>query len=79
MESVVSEEGRIRFLLERDGIEATVTCVGRTLRIYRTALLDRNHHAGRDGFRRGFIGSYCSFKRWLMQMHACSAPEKTSR
>lgn len=59
------EEGRIRFLLERDGPEATVAWVGRTLRIYRAAVLDRSHYASTDSYRRGFIESYCEFKRWL--------------
>ncbi len=69
----MSEEGRIQFLLERDGPEATIAWVWRTLRIYRTAVLDKTHHASRDGFRRGFIESYCDFKQWLTRQHACDA------
>jgi hypothetical protein len=69
----VREDARIRFLLERDGLEATAAWVRRTLRIYRGAVLDKSHHASSDGFRRGYIESYCDFKRWLERTHASGA------
>jgi len=75
---IVGEDGRIGFLLERDGLEATIAWVWRTLRIYRAAVLDKNHHASRDGFRRGYVESYCDFKRWLSRMHALRSPDGTS-
>jgi hypothetical protein len=59
------EEGRIAFLIQRDGLAATVTWVRRTMHIYRRAVLDRKGFAGSDRFRRQFIVSYCDFKHWL--------------
>lgn len=61
----MSEQRRIDFLLQRDGPEPTVAWVRRTLRIYRRAVLDDRHFAGRDEWRRKFIAGYCEFKRWL--------------
>ena len=66
----VTEDGRIQFLLQRDGFETTVAWIQRTLRIYRGAVLDKGHHASTDGYRRGFIESYCDFKRWLARADA---------
>lgn len=66
---IVREENRIRFLLQRDGPAATTAWVRRTLHIYRAAVLDKNHFASSNGFRRRFIEAYCDFKRWLA-MHA---------
>lgn len=63
--SMVHEEARILLLLRRDGLEPTIAWVRRTLRIYRAAVLDKNHFAHSDVFRRRFIESYCDFKRWL--------------
>jgi hypothetical protein len=70
----VTEEGRIRFLLLRDGEAQAVVWVKRTLRIYRAAVLDRSHYARSGTFRREFIESYCDFKRWLTKMHAYGQP-----
>lgn len=67
---MVSEESRIRFLRQRDGDAAAIAWVKRTLAIYRSAVLDKSHHASTAGFRRGYIESYCEFKRWLVLMHA---------
>jgi plasmid stabilization system protein ParE len=63
--SARSEQERIAFLLGRDGPEATAEWVRRTLRIYRRAVLTPGHFAGLPEFRRGFIESYCAFRRWL--------------
>ena len=67
---IVTEEGRIRFLLGRDGEAETIAWVRRALRIYRAAVLGKPHYARSSVFRRGFIESYCDFKRWLCRMHA---------
>ncbi len=67
---ITTEEDRIQFLLQRDGFETTVAWVRRTLRIYRGAVLDKSHYASTDGYRSGFIESYCDFKRWLARVHA---------
>lgn len=65
----VHEGGRIQFLLDRDGLEATIAWVRRALRIYRAAVRDKNHFAHSDAFRRRFIHSYRDFKRWLAGVH----------
>ena len=67
MAPTMSEDGRIQFLLQRDGNAATVRWVGRTLRIYRAAVLDARHFASTDTYRRRYIRAYCAFKRWLAQ------------
>lgn len=72
------EENRIRFLLQRDGLAATMVWVGRTLRIYRAAVLDKDHYAAGNGFRRSFIEAYCDFKRWLTAMHTHEDPHDPS-
>jgi hypothetical protein len=59
------EQGRIAFLLQRDGREATIAWVQRTLALYRRAVLAPGHFAGTATYRRSFIESYCDFKRWL--------------
>jgi hypothetical protein len=64
----MAEEDRIRFLLQRDGLEPTIAWVTRTRRIYRTAVLDKGHFASSGVFRRRFIESYCAFKRWLARV-----------
>ena len=68
---VVGEKDRIDFLVRRDGFDATLLWVRRTLRIYRAAVLDKNHHASSTVFRPYFIRSCCDFRRWLHEMHAC--------
>lgn len=67
---IVREENRIRFLLQRDGPAAATAWVRRTMHIYRAAVLDKNHFASSNGFRRGFIEAYCDFKRWLAAAQA---------
>jgi hypothetical protein len=63
--SLKHEGDRIALLLARDGKDATIEWVLRTTRIYRKAVLNRNHFASTSEYRRGFIESYCDFKRWL--------------
>jgi hypothetical protein len=65
----VIEEVRIRFLVLRDGEAQAIAWVKRTLRIYRSAVLDDNHYAHSGAFRHGFIESYCDLKQWLTHMH----------
>jgi hypothetical protein len=74
----MNEDARIRFLLHRDGLEPTIAWVRRTQRIYRTAVLDKNHFASSAVFRRRFIESYCDFKRWLTRMRAEGATQGPS-
>ena len=45
----MGEDDRIRFLLERDGLKATIAWVWRTLRIYRAAVLDSYPGRGNGG------------------------------
>ncbi len=59
------EDGRIAFLLQRDGIEATVRWVENVVTIYRRAVLNKHHFASTPYYRYRFIGAYCDFKRWL--------------
>ncbi len=66
--SISSERGRIDFLLQRDGLPATIDWVRRTLDIYRSAVLVRQGY-GRE-YRSRLIESYCEFKRWLRQQGA---------
>ena len=64
----MSEEGRIAFLVQRDGRDAALEWVSRTRRIYRRAILNGRHHASTQEYRRKFIESYCDFKRWLSKV-----------
>ena len=59
------EGERIALLLERDGKSATIEWVRRTMRIYRRAVLGADHFARGGEHRRGYVESYCDFKRWL--------------
>jgi len=66
-----TEWPRIRFLIERDGLDAALVWCGNTMKIYRTAVLDRGndnrrgHYASTREFKRTFIDSYQDFKRFL--------------
>lgn len=64
----MSEERRIQFLVSRDGLDAAIGWVARTMRIYRGAVLDKRHFASQDEYRRKFIEAYCDFKRWLVRV-----------
>ena len=74
----MSEDDRIRFLSHRDGLVPTIAWVRRTQRIYRTAVLNKDHFASSDVFRRRFIESYCDFKRWLTRVQAEGPPQESS-
>jgi hypothetical protein len=62
------EPGRIEFLVRRDGVDAAVVLVDRTMRVYRRAVLDKRHFASASEYRRKFIEAYCEFKRWLRRV-----------
>jgi len=47
--------GRIEFILSRDGLEAAISYAKQTLLVYRKALADPNHFATAKKYRRNFI------------------------
>lgn len=59
------EAGRVALLVARDGELAARQWVARTLAIYRRAVVDRRHFASTPTYRRRYILSYLSFRRWL--------------
>jgi len=68
----MAEEQRIAFVEERDGIAGAVDFARRTIRQYRTAVLNsrkrgsvKPSHASLPEYRRGFIESYLAFKRYI--------------
>ncbi|MHB0929106.1 MAG: hypothetical protein ACYC3W_09295 [Candidatus Nanopelagicales bacterium] len=72
-----SEEQRIAFLLERDGLAETLSFCRQTLKNYRTCVLQsqkrkapKRHHASLPEYRRGFIESYVVLKRFLAHHNA---------
>jgi hypothetical protein len=73
-----NEQGRLEFLVQRDGAAATVEWARRTMGIYRRAVLDKRHFASTSGYRQPFIESYCEFKRWLTAIHASQDRDGTS-
>lgn len=66
-----TEWPRIRFLIERDGLNAALIWCENTMKIYRAAVLDRGnanrkgHYASTREFKRTFIDSYKDFKQLL--------------
>jgi len=64
----MSEEKRIRFLVNRDGIIEAKAWAKRTMKIYRTAVLkngkdgSKPHFASFREYKRGFIQSYLYLK-----------------
>lgn len=61
----MSEQARIEFLVERDGLPQAAEWVCRTIHIYRRAVLSRGHFAHSHPYRHRFIVAYLEFKRWL--------------
>jgi hypothetical protein len=67
----MSEDARIQFLIDRDGIEAAKEFARRTMRTYRTCVLQngRNgrpfHFASYGEWKPRFIRSYLAFKAML--------------
>ena len=65
---VITPEGqRIRFLTERDGPEAAMAWVERTLAIYRNALKSRASRASEEHYRPQFEASVRAFEEWLTE------------
>ena len=78
------ETGRLSFLEIRDGKEAAIDFASRTLKVYRTSVLRSRkrgfkspHHASSPGYRRGFILSYLSFRRYLREQGKAFLPSST--
>lgn len=66
------EASRIAFLVKRDGKDAALVWVRRTLGIYRRAVLDPRHFASSIDYRRQFLCSCAEFRRWLAAREARS-------
>jgi hypothetical protein len=60
------EEGRIEFLVKRDGKEAACQWVERTAQIYRKALAS-DSHAVFPQYRPRFEQSVRDFDKWLLE------------
>lgn len=68
------ETNRLNFVVNRDGLSNAVLFAKQSIQMYRTSvLLSRKrgytnpHHASLPHYRRGFIESYCAFKRFVAQ------------
>ena len=68
----MSEEQRIAFVEDRDGIAGAVDFAIRTMKIYRRSVLysrkrvkGNPHHASLPEYRRLFIESYLALKRYI--------------
>ena len=68
-----SEQQRFDFMVERDGMEEALGFAERTMKIYRSAVLQsrktghtKPHHASLPEYRRGFIESYCYLKKMVL-------------
>jgi hypothetical protein len=72
------EQARIDFLVRRDGVDAAVEWVRRTMPIYRQAVLNKRHFASTPDYRPRFIVSYCTFKAWLARIANSSSDKKPS-
>jgi len=68
----MDEAARIAFLVDRDGSAAAAKGVKRTLRIYRTSVLNHAHFASSREYRRGYIEAYLGFKCWLARQEQAS-------
>ncbi len=64
---ITSEGQRIRFLTARDGPEAAMVWVERTLAIYRNALKSPASHASKERYRPQFEESVSAFEEWLTE------------
>jgi len=75
----MAEEQRLAFIEARDGVAGAIAFARRTMAQYRKAVLmsrKRGYgklgrpnisHASLPDYRRGFIESYCAFKRYVHQ------------
>lgn len=62
---MTDEHQRIRFLIERDGIEAARTWVARTLKIYREAMQDETSYSAMPEYRARFEQAIRAFEDFL--------------
>jgi len=67
-----SEDSRIQFYINRDGLESAKDSIRMILKVYRKSVLCskkrghfKPHHASTREFRQAFIDSYLQFKRFL--------------
>lgn len=67
-----TEIDRFSFITSRDGLQETINFARRTMRIYRTAILNSRkrgvknpHYASLPEYKEGFIRSYLAFKAFL--------------
>jgi len=61
------EAERLNFLISRDGLESAKQWACFTYKLYRKAVLNKNHFAGKKGYRRKFIQSYCELKLFCVE------------
>jgi hypothetical protein len=66
------EYDRIKSIEDRDGVIAALEFAKTCLKIYRSCVLhsrrrgfNKPHHGSTAAYRRGFINSYLSFKRYI--------------
>ena len=59
-----TEQNRLAFLIERDGLEGAVAFARRTRDIYRTHVLYMKRKHMRDG-RAGYVRSYLALKQFV--------------
>lgn len=62
-----NEHDRLNFMLERDGLEATLEFATRVHTTYRKSLLKKNNHLSVDLFRRSTIESVLVLRQFLRQ------------
>lgn len=77
LEVEMVEKQRLQFVKERNGKEAAIAFAKQTMTIYRAAVLasrkrgyEKPHHASLPEYRKRFIKSYCSFKRYIANVSA---------
>lgn len=74
------EDSRLAFIESSQGKDAALDFAKRTMRIYRKCVLQsykiynlnphrtvKPHHASFPQYRRGFIESYCAFKKYIKE------------
>ncbi|HVA39193.1 MAG TPA: hypothetical protein VNF49_00895 [Candidatus Binataceae bacterium] len=66
MTDKTSEEKRIQFLVQRDGLDSATVWVVRTLDIYRRALTDHASYARLPQYRPLFEDSIRTFESWIL-------------
>lgn len=62
---MTDEHERIRFLIERDGVEATRVWVARTLKIYREVLQNESSYAALPEYRARFEQAIRAYEDFL--------------